>query len=49
MVWPVQVELNFVRGWWATRLPHRNRRGYIPIVAAAITRRSPGVYQDKPG
>ena len=39
-VWLERFKLNCSRGRFAGRLPRRNRRGYIPIIAAAVTRRS---------
>jgi hypothetical protein len=37
-----RFKLNGSHWWLAKRRPRRNRRGYLPIVAAAVTRRSPG-------
>jgi hypothetical protein len=37
-----RFQLSCRRRCLAQRLPRRNRRGYIPIVAAAVPRRSPG-------
>jgi hypothetical protein len=38
---PERNTSNSRRRWFAKRLPRRKRRGYIPIVAAAVTRRRP--------